>query len=194
VDAERFRPAPAPRGDFVIGMGTLYLGKGVDRAIEALATLPEDLRPRLLWTAPITNPRFQAEMEALARRRGVRFEVRQGVPDDELVALLGTARCMLYAPRLEPLGLAPLEANACGTPVAAVAEGGVRETVVDGVNGRLAGDGGPAALGAALASLLRDDPAVWAERCRSHVIARWGWKQAVDALERHLREVAEGAP
>ena len=37
---------------------------------------------------------------------------------------------MLYAPRLEPFGLAPLEANACGLPVIAVPEGGVRETVV----------------------------------------------------------------
>jgi glycosyltransferase involved in cell wall biosynthesis len=46
---------------------------------------------------------------------------------------------MAYAPRLEPLGLAPLEAGACGLPVVAVAEAGVRETVVDGITGSLTG-------------------------------------------------------
>ena len=42
---------------------------------------------------------------------------------------------MVYAPCLELVGLAPLEANACGVPVVAVAEGSVRETIVDGVYG-----------------------------------------------------------
>ena len=42
---------------------------------------------------------------------------------------------MVYAPRLEPFGLAPLEAGACALPVVAVAEGGVRETVIDGETG-----------------------------------------------------------
>jgi len=43
----------------------------------------------------------------------------------------------LYAPRLEPVRYAPLEANACELPVVGVAEGGLRETIVDGVNGLL---------------------------------------------------------
>ena len=42
---------------------------------------------------------------------------------------------MVYAPCLELIGLAPLEANACRLPVVAVAEGSVRETIVDGVYG-----------------------------------------------------------
>jgi len=43
----------------------------------------------------------------------------------------------LYAPRLEPVRYAPLEANACELPVVGVTEGGLRETIVDGVNGLL---------------------------------------------------------
>ena len=42
---------------------------------------------------------------------------------------------MVYAPCLELIGLTPLEANACRLPVVAVAEGSVRETIVDGVYG-----------------------------------------------------------
>lgn len=44
---------------------------------------------------------------------------------------------MLYTSRLEPFGLAPLEANACGTYVIAIAEGGIRESISDGINGTL---------------------------------------------------------
>ena len=49
------------------------------------------------------------------------------------------ATAMVYAPCLELIGLAPLEANACRLPVVAVAEGSVRETIVDGVYGLRAG-------------------------------------------------------
>ena len=98
---------------------------------------------------------------------------------------------MLYAPRLEPFGLAPLEANACGIPVLAVAEGGVRETVIDQVNGLLV-DSHPAAMGAAI-QRLRGDPA-FARRLgdagRAAVETKWGLEQAIDRLEQHLRRFA----
>ncbi len=62
---------------------------------------------------------------------------------------------MLYTSQLEPFGLAPLEANSCGTPVVAVAEGGVRETIKDGLNGFLVDDE-PEAIAQAIKLLLSD--------------------------------------
>jgi len=59
------------------------------------------------------------------------------VSDEELVEVLNRATALVYTSRLEPFGFAPLEANACATPVVAVAEGGVRETMRNGVNGIL---------------------------------------------------------
>ena len=44
---------------------------------------------------------------------------------------------MIYLPFLEPFGLAPLEANACGTYVVAIAEGGIRESITNEINGTL---------------------------------------------------------
>jgi glycosyltransferase involved in cell wall biosynthesis len=44
------------------------------------------------------------------------------------------ARCFLFASE-EDFGIAPLEAQACGTPVVAFGKGGARDTVVDGVTG-----------------------------------------------------------
>ena len=74
-------------------------------------------------------------MRSLAESHEVTFDARRSIDDSELVETLNRATAMVYAPRLEPFGLAPLEANACGLPVVAVAEGGVRETIIDGVNG-----------------------------------------------------------
>jgi glycosyltransferase involved in cell wall biosynthesis len=54
------------------------------------------------------------------------------------------------------LGLAAVEALACGTPVVASAVGGLTEVVRDGENGLLVPPGDPSALAAALARL--EDP------------------------------------
>ncbi len=77
------------------------------------------------------------------------------VSDAELIEVLNHAMAMLYAPRLEPFGLAPLEANACGVPVIVVAEGGVRETIVDHVNGFLV-ENSAEAMAAAIRRLSAD--------------------------------------
>jgi glycosyltransferase involved in cell wall biosynthesis len=117
------------------------------------------------------------------------------VSDAELLDALNRARVMLYTSRLEPFGYAPLEANACGTPVVAVAEGGVRETVLDGVNGFLA-ERDPASLAAALARLL-DDPGLAEEmgrRAALHVRERWSLEASIDRLEAHLHAAAAAAP
>jgi len=66
--------------------------------------------------------------------------LRWGLATSELSTYLIAAPCWSLPPRLEPFGFAPLEANACGFPVVAVAEEGIRGTVVDGVNGLLVED------------------------------------------------------
>jgi glycosyltransferase involved in cell wall biosynthesis len=94
---------------------------------------------------------------------------------------------MLYAPRLEPFGLAPLEANACGLPVIAVAEGGVRETIVNEVNGLLV-DSAPSAMAAAISRLLAE-PSLRRQlgiNGRHIVEQKWGMSASLDRLEQHL--------
>jgi glycosyltransferase involved in cell wall biosynthesis len=71
---------------------------------------------------------------------------------------LRTADVVVVPSRREPLGLAAVEALACGTPVIASNVGGLREVVRDAENGLLIPPNDPGALTAALVRLL--DPSL----------------------------------
>lgn len=57
--------------------------------------------------------------------------------DQQLCSLYQGAYATLCLSHNEPFGLTSLESQACGTPVIAVAEGGYKETVIDGITGTL---------------------------------------------------------
>ena len=128
-------------------------------------------------------------MRSLAKSHEVTFEVRRSIDDKELVDILNRATAMVYAPRLEPFGLAPLEANACGLPVVAVAEGGVRETIIDGVNGFLV-QHQPQMMAHAIHRIAHDkDLAAQLSKNGSKIVReKWSVNAAVERLERQLTE------
>ena len=190
VDTELFRPLDLPREHFVIGLGAMDPNKGVADAIRAVAALPAP-RPALVWVSDRASGPYAAEMRTLAERSNVVLRAQEAVSDHALIDLLNRASVMIYTSHLEPFGLAPLEASACGTPVVAVAEGGVRESVLGGVNGVLV-DRDPCALAAAMRAVMERaerDPS--AARLASagavaHVRAHWTKVQSVDRLEPYL--------
>lgn len=136
IDAARFRATGADREHVVAGVGQIARHKNVDLLIDAIARMPRP-RPRIEWVGTMGDTRYATELLDRARRGSVEFVLHDAVDDDVLIDVLSRARALVYTPRLEPFGLVPLEANACGLPVVAVAEGGVRETIADGINGLL---------------------------------------------------------
>lgn len=193
IDTARFADRQLPREDLVVGLGLLGRHKDPAFCLRAIgATRPP--RPKFVWIGNAADLGLLDELAATARALEVNFEARVKVSDDELLDTLNRAAVMVYAPRLEPFGLAPLEANACGVPVVAVAEGGVRETIVDGENGFLVGHDPPAM--AAAIDRLRADPAMarrLGENARRNVEAKWGLPSAIDRLEQHLLRHARPA-
>jgi glycosyltransferase involved in cell wall biosynthesis len=188
VDTQLFVDRQYARENFVVGVGHLSPHKNVEFVIKAVAKIGVP-RPRLVWIANMVEDWYYEKMRSLAESHGVTFEARARITDNELVDILNRATAMVYAPRLEPFGLAPLEANACGLPVVAVAEGGVRETIIDGVNGFLV-QHQPQMMAHAIQRLAHDkDLAAQLSKNGSKIVQeKWSVNAAVERLERQLTE------
>lgn len=191
VDSNTFRPDESVgKGSFVLGVGSLTRFKAHDFSIRAIGAIPEAKRPELVIACHFEEPGERNYLSALAGSYGVRLSFRDKASVEELTALYNSALATLFPSVFEPLGLVPLESMACGTPVVGVAEGGIRETVVDGVTGFLT-QRDPAEFSAAIVRLL-SDPALAAEMGRAgrqHVMANWNWDRSIAQLESVLRSV-----
>src|SRR4051812_27466541 len=109
VDLDRFTPGDEPREPFLLYPANRWPHKNHDRLFEALGLIRRE-RPdlRLVLTG--------AGHEGKPVPDGV--EVRGRVPDEELLRLFRTASALVFPSLYEGFGQPPLEAMACGTPVA----------------------------------------------------------------------------
>jgi glycosyltransferase involved in cell wall biosynthesis len=120
------------------------------------------------------------------------MEILKLVNDHDLVKFYNQAKLVLYAPYLEPFGLVPLEAMACGTPVVAVKEGGVRETVVHGETGILT-DRDEEIFSQEVVKLLSnpEKQRLMGKNAAKSVGKFWTLNDAGERLEAHLRQAVQ---
>lgn len=189
VDISLFQDRRLKRERTVIGVGAIVPAKAIERTIEAVVAVSAD-RPRLEWIGNVADADYRRQLEALAADRRMKIAFSVNLSDEELVRRLNRASAMVYAPRLEPFGFAPLEASACGLPVVGIAEAGIRETVRDGFSGLLVEDR-PAAMAAAIERILGDPEfgRTLGANGRRWVSEEWTVDQAVGRLEEALVEV-----
>jgi glycosyltransferase involved in cell wall biosynthesis len=124
-------PFRATPDDYLLFLGRFSEGKGVLQAIETARRTGT----RLILAAA-ENEYYREVIAPLVDQTHIAYvgEVGHG----EKAALLGGARALLYPVQsAEPFGLVMAEAMACGTPVAALDRGAVREVVDDGTTGRV---------------------------------------------------------
>ncbi len=190
VDTGRFVDREMARENFLIGVGSITPAKNIEFVVRALARVSVP-RPRLVWIGNAAAPDYPDKLRKLAKSLDVELDLRTLVSEDTLVDALNRAALMIYAPRLEPFGYAPLEANACGLPVVAVAEGGVRETVLDGINGLLVQEDEDE-MATAIARLIADPDlrSSFGRAGRRMVAERWSQEAAIGRLETYLLEAA----
>ena len=191
VDHELFCPLPLSKKPFVLSVGSLTPLKGFDFLVRSLALVPDGLRPCLVIASNFENPPERDYLLDLARSSAVELQLAGNINDRSLVELYNQAALTLYAPIREPFGLVPLEAMACSVPVVAVAEGGIRETVLHQHTGLLV-EREPEQFAAAVTSLLSDPSLACrlGENGRKQVLERWTWDLATARLEDHLAAAA----
>jgi len=200
VDTGSFTPEGRGEEDgedgYCLMVAALAPYKRVEVAMAACASLGVELR--VVGEGP-----ERSRLEALA---GPRSRLLGRVGDDELRTLYRGARFLLQ-PGVEDFGIAPVEALACGTPVVALAEGGVLDIVEDGVHGVLyelepeAGDH-PAALAAAIDKARRIRFNGLNLRQRAEAFSRSRFRERFASLlttyrarrERQDRPTSRGAP
>lgn len=130
IDTDLFQPQKVPKKDFMLSVGSCKPSKGYDFLIRSLSLINQEIRPKLIIVSNISEPGWEVYLQNLAYNSKVDLEILSLIDDAKLVSLYNEAKLVLYTPYLEPFGLVPLEAMGCGTPVVAVKEGGVRETVI----------------------------------------------------------------
>ncbi len=143
VDTTFFTPGGDDHGRHALVVSALVPYKRLDVAIDACRAAGVALR--IVGDGP--------ERARLVRR--VAGDVAfLGRLSDEAIRDEYRRAAVVLLPGVEDFGIVPLEAQACGTPVVAVAEGGAVETVIDGVTGALVADAGAEAFGAAVARVV----------------------------------------
>ncbi|MBI3401924.1 MAG: glycosyltransferase [Acidobacteria bacterium] len=134
----------------------------------------------------------RARLERVAAERGgdIRFLGRLG--DADVRAAYQRAAAVLM-PGEEDFGIVPLEAQACGRPVVALARGGARETIVDGETGVLVDDPGGDAFAHGIRSALARSFDTAAIRRHAEAFGRARFGDAMDAIVSETRAGAAHA-
>jgi len=115
---------------YYLSLGRLEPNKRVDRIVRAFLGMPDK-------QLVVASGGSQLEaLKALANGApNIRFA--GWLDDDALAQLMGNAIAALYVPQDEDFGMSAVEAMAAGKPLIGVAEGGLRESVVDQRTGLL---------------------------------------------------------
>jgi glycosyltransferase involved in cell wall biosynthesis len=128
VDTEFFRPASRPRpsepGFLVVSALVPY--KRVDVAIDACRQVG----------VPLKVAGHGPQLARLQQLGGESVEFLGWKSDEEVRSLYQQATAVVL-PGIEDFGMVPVEAQACGTPVVALNDGGAAESVIDGTTGVL---------------------------------------------------------
>jgi alpha-maltose-1-phosphate synthase len=169
IDAAQYAPDPGtdvlarygidPARPSVVFVGRVTRQKGLPVLLRAAEQL-DPAAQLVLCAGQADTPELEAEVSGLvehlrATRPGVIW-IAGMLAKPEVIQILSHATAFACPSLYEPLGIVNLEAMACGTAVVASDVGGIPEVVADGRTGLLTRPGDPAALAAALNSLVAD--------------------------------------
>jgi glycosyltransferase involved in cell wall biosynthesis len=144
VDTAFFEPGGSAATSAYLVVSALVPYKRLEVAVEACRLAGRALR--IVGGGP--------DRDRLARLAGPGVELLGTLPDADVREEYRRARALIL-PGEEDFGIVPVEAQACGRPVIALARGGALETVIDGRTGILVETADAAAFAAGIARCER---------------------------------------
>ena len=113
------------KGQYYLAVGRLNYAKRFDLAIEACNKLKLSLKV-------VGSGKEEGRLREIS---GPTIEFAGNVSDEKLASLYSGAKALIFTALEEDFGMVPVEAQSYGVPVIALRQGGVTETVVEGITG-----------------------------------------------------------
>ncbi|MFH1427965.1 MAG: glycosyltransferase [Patescibacteria group bacterium] len=122
-------------GDFWLSVNRLIDHKRVDLQIKAFSELPHE--KLIIVGSYERSEHFQKYAKYIEKIRPQNVMILNWINQEKLINLYANCKGFIATSIDEDYGLAPVEAMASGKPVIAPNEGGYKETVIDGITGKL---------------------------------------------------------
>lgn len=119
--------------NFILAIGSADPRKNISRLVQAYSLLSSELQKKyhlvIVWTHSFLANELSEQIEKLQLADSIHF--LKSVPNKDLVVLYSVASLFAFPSLYEGFGLPPLEAMACGAPVAAADNSSIPEIVGD---------------------------------------------------------------
>lgn len=174
----------------LLSAGWLIPRKGYHHVIQALPTLVQRF-PNLRYIivgGDTTTGEYKRRLLQLADSIGVREVVIfvDSVPQEQLALWMAAADLFCFPSEKEGWGNVVAEALSCGTPVIAHEVGGVRQMIVEGVNGIVLNERTPEAWISAITECLERE---WDRRLIRESVSHLRWEQVGLQIANLMNEV-----
>lgn len=200
VDTDVFSPAPAKdpdsTGPFIwFSCARLNRVKGFETLIKAAAVIAKthpdlDLRIRIAGEDEQGGTGYRKVLEALITEHDLSEKVvlLGAITQEKVLENLRNSDAFVLASRHEPLGVAYMEAMACGLPTIGTDAGGVRELIEHEKSGLLVAPDDPQALGDMMCRVMleRDLRQALAEGGRDRIVRAFSSTRSAQALAEAL--------
>jgi glycosyltransferase involved in cell wall biosynthesis len=171
----------------ILYVGRLTPSKGVAFLIDAAKLIAERGLPFHLTIVGDGEEMLHLKLMVHEKRLGGRIDFAGKVSFDDLLAYYARAAVLVLPSfvRLEAFGIVQIEALAMGVPVIATDLPGVREIVANSGGGRLVPPRDPAALAAAIESVLSGEAGLdeCLDQARRYVHATYNWNNVAARFE-----------
>jgi glycosyltransferase involved in cell wall biosynthesis len=139
IDTDLYKPQGLEKRDQIFFVSRIEKGKNVDFLIEMMPEIwKRDKDVKLIIAGE--GAYLPAIRDRVRKLKMKKVNLLGNISEERKRRLYEESKVIVFPTFNEPLGVIPMEAMACGTPVVAFNSGGCKETIVHGKTGLLAGN------------------------------------------------------